>query len=160
MRRLILMRHAKSAWNTDAQGDHDRPLNPRGRRDAPRMGGLISEHGFSPAQVISSDSTRTRETWDRMSAAMPELEPVFTRRLYLSGLDDIADTLAGVDDAYDSVLLLGHNPGFSLAAGWLTGEAIELKTAYAAVMEADIERWEQTFRPSSWRLVALLTPKD
>jgi phosphohistidine phosphatase len=160
IRRLILMRHAKSAWNTNANGDHDRPLNPRGRRDAPRMGGLIVGQGFTPAQVFSSDSSRTRETWDGMWAAMPELDPVFTRRLYLSGIDDIAEIVASVDDACDSVLLLGHNPGFSMAAGWLTGEAIELKTAHAAVMEADIDRWTKAFLPGSWRLIALLTPKD
>ena len=160
MPRLILMRHAKSAWNTDAQGDHDRPLNGRGRRDSPHMGELLVTHDLVPDQVISSDSTRTRETWQGMSAAMPDLEPVFTRRLYLSGLDDIAEVVLGLDNEMETALLLGHNPGFSMAAGWLSGQPVELKTAYAAVMESEISRWEDAFRPGIWRLTTVLTPKD
>jgi len=124
------------------------------------MGELLVTHDLVPDQVISSDSTRTRETWQGMSAAMPDLEPVFTRRLYLSGLDDIAEVVLGLDNEMETALLLGHNPGFSMAAGWLSGQPVELKTAYAAVMESEISRWEDAFRPGIWRLTTVLTPKD
>lgn len=158
-RRLIIMRHAKSAWNTAAQSDHERPLNSRGRRDAPHLGRLVRDRGYTPARVISSDATRTRETWDGLMASMPDtLEPRFTETLYLSGLAAIRQIIETVADDVDSLLLLGHNPGFSLAASWLTGEEIELKTAYAAVLEAEGGTWADTLRIGRWRLVELLTP--
>jgi len=160
MPRLILMRHAKSAWNTNAQGDHDRPLNGRGRRNAPHMGTLFAHHDLIPDQVISSDSTRTRETWAGMSTVMPDLEPTFTRHLYLSGLEEIAEVVLGLGDGVETALLLGHNPGFSMATGWLSGQPVELKTAHAAVMEAEISTWLDAFQPGIWRLRMILTPND
>jgi len=159
-RRLIIMRHAKSAWNTAAQSDHQRPLNTRGRRDAPHLGHLIAVRGYVPAMVISSDATRTRETWEGLTASMPDhLEPRFTEALYLSGLRAIRAELETVPDDVSSLLLLGHNPGFSLAASWLSGEDIELKTAFAAVLEAEGETWDETLRLGHWTLAALLTPQ-
>jgi len=80
-RRLMLMRHAKSAWQSQAPSDHERPLNERGRRNAPRVGKRLAELGWVPDHVIGSDSRRTRETWERMQALMdretgPTLRPV------------------------------------------------------------------------------------
>ena len=158
-RRLIIMRHAKSAWNTGASSDHERPLNGRGRRDAPHLGRLIAARGFVPQVVVSSDSTRTRETWDGLMESMPPaLEPRFTSMLYLSGLAEIRDEIGGLADEVTSALLLGHNPGFSLAASWLTGNDIELKTAFAAVLETEGARWSETLKLGRWRLRDLLTP--
>lgn len=160
-RRLILMRHAKSAWNTGAHGDHERPLNLRGRRDAPHLGQLIAARGLVPAMVISSDATRTRETWDGLLESMPEdLEPRFTDALYLSGLAAIRAEIEAVPDAVPSLLMLGHNPGFSMAAGWLSGQEIELKTAFAAVLEAESATWSETLKLGYWRLADLLTPQS
>lgn len=159
-RRLIIMRHAKSAWNSAAQSDHDRPLNSRGRRDAPHIGRLIRDRGYTPAMVVSSDATRTRETWDGLMEALPaSLQPRFTESLYLSGLAAIRQVIEGVPAAVDSLLLLGHNPGFSLAASWLTGDEIELKTAFAAVLEAEGATWAETMRIGRWKLADLLTPE-
>ena len=160
MPRLILMRHAKSAWNTTAAGDHDRPLNGRGRRNAPHMGELLVARGLVPDCVISSDACRTRETWDGMSAAMPGVDPIFTRRLYLPGLEEIAEVVLGLNESVETALLLGHNPGFSMASGWLSGQHIELKTAHAAILEADIGSWLDAFQPGIWRLETVLTPHD
>lgn len=158
-RRLILMRHAKSAWNTGAHADHDRPLNLRGRRDAPHLGRLIAGRGYAPDRVISSDAVRTRETWDGLLESMPEgLEPTFTPALYLSGLAAIRHVIEAVPDDVPSLLLLGHNPGFSLAASWLSGEEIELKTAWAAVLEAESPTWAESMRIGRWKLADLLTP--
>lgn len=159
-RRLIVMRHAKSAWNTGAQGDHERPLNARGHADAPRLGELIVARGYTPARVISSDATRTRETWDGLMAAMPSIEPRFTQTLYLAGLSAVRQLVAEQPDELESLLLLGHNPGFSLAASWLCGGEIELKTAHAAVLEAEAGSWKETLRMGAWRLVEVLTPES
>jgi len=159
-RRLIIMRHAKSAWNTGAIGDHDRPLNRRGLRDAPHLGKVIATRGYTPTTVISSDATRTRETWDGLMEAMPDaLTPRFTRRLYLAGISAVRAELEALEDDVDSALLLGHNPGFSLAVGWLSGEDVELKTAFAAVLECESPSWAAAMKIERWTLVDLLTPR-
>jgi hypothetical protein len=72
-RRLMIMRHAKSAWSSDVASDHERPLNKRGRRDAPRVGKRLAKLGWVPEFVVSSDSRRTRETWERMQRRFPEV---------------------------------------------------------------------------------------
>ena len=66
-RRLIIMRHAKSSWTSGALSDHERPLNARGIRDAPRVGAALVKRGWLPQLVLSSDSERTRETFAGMS---------------------------------------------------------------------------------------------
>lgn len=159
-RRLIIMRHAKSAWNSGAHSDHERPLNSRGRRDAPHLGKLIAGRGYTPAMVVSSDATRTRETWDGLMQALPDLEPRFTDALYLSGLAAIRAEIGKIADDVPSLLILGHNPGFSMAASWLTGDDIELKTAFAAVLETEGHSWSETLKIGRWDLVDLLTPQS
>ncbi len=62
-RRLIVMRHAKSSWKHAGLTDHQRPLNKRGRKDAPRVARALIERGWTPRRVLSSDAARTRETW-------------------------------------------------------------------------------------------------
>ncbi len=160
-RRLIVMRHAKSSWKSDAPTDHERPLNKRGRRDAPRIGAALEAVGWRPELVISSDSERTRETWSRMEEALggaPEVR--FTRALYHAGLDEVCDALRAVDEAA-TVMLLGHNPGWEEVVDGLAGEATTMTTANAALLEIDAASWHEAVgRPGDWRLVDVLRPKE
>lgn len=161
MRRLILMRHAKSAWDTDAPHDHARPLSGRGRRDAPRVGAYLAELGWVPDRVLSSDSARTRETWIRMAAAFDHaIDVIWSRRLYAAGLEEIEEAVADQDDA-ETLLVLGHNPGWEDAVTWLTGEEEPLTTANAALLEGDHATWLDGFdAPRRWRLVEVVRPKE
>lgn len=156
-RLLIIMRHAQAGW-PDGVSDHDRPLTARGHRDAPRVGALIASRGYTPQVVISSDANRTTETWYGLMEQLPGLEPRFTRSLYLSGLVPIRQVVEGCDDATTNLLLLGHNPGFSMTASWLTGTDIELQTAYAAVMSCEGSTWAATMKVGRWKLLEVLTP--
>ena len=156
-RRLVLLRHAKSDWNT-GHTDHERPLNGRGRRDAPRMGALLVERGYVPDRVISSDAQRTRETWDGVQESLSDQEAHFNARLYLASPDTIANTVATQNDALNCVMLIGHNPGMSMVAGWLSGEDVELKTATAAVLEIDAPSWTAAMSPGTWTLVEVFRP--
>ncbi len=110
MKRLILVRHAKSSWANSDLPDKDRPLNERGRGAAGKIGRWLSRKGYQPQQVISSDALRCRETWE---IAAGELAPVadvrFERLLYLASADEIFDVLRTANA--DDVLLLGHMPG-------------------------------------------------
>jgi phosphohistidine phosphatase len=159
-RRLIIMRHAKSAWDTDAPDDHSRPLNERGRRDAPRMGRALEERGWVPDLVISSDSQRTRETWAGVQAELgAEPEVKFTRDLYHAGAMEIAEFCEEMGGASQTIMVLGHNPGWQQAVGYFSGERQRMTTANCALLEAEGE-WADLMQASTWRLVDLLRPKD
>lgn len=159
MRTLILMRHAKSSWDNAALSDHERPLNQRGRREAPVTGQRITSIGLSPEVVLSSDSTRTRETWDELCHLFPHLEPVFVHALYLGGLEDIRRAIYAQPDSVGSILCIGHNPGFSLTAGWLSGGHVMLKTSNAAILTSDAPSWLGSFERGAWSLTGHITPK-
>ncbi len=166
-RRLIVMRHAKSSWEDGVQTDHQRPLNRRGRRDAPAIARRLAEIGWVPHLVISSDSQRTRETFELISEPLSEhnrpapLDVVFTGSLYLSGLPDIRMQLSQVPDEVDSVLVLGHNPGWEAAVDWLCGASVMMTTANAALLEGAGDCWSDALAsPRSWKLHSVLRPKE
>lgn len=162
MKRLILLRHAKSDWASGAMTDHERPLNHRGRRDAPAIGEAIASLGWRPEVVISSDATRTRETWARMREALGvEAEPRLTAAFYLADLQAIREALADLPDEVTTVMVIGHNPGWEEAASTLTGQEITLTTANAAMLTVEAERWEEAILlDGCWRLAHLLRPRE
>ncbi|MBW2528971.1 MAG: histidine phosphatase family protein [Deltaproteobacteria bacterium] len=160
-RRLILMRHAKSAWDTDAPSDHARPLNKRGRRDAPRIGERLVEIGWEPELVLSSDSTRTKETWERMSSSFERPEIHFLPSLYGAGVATVRAELARVPAEVGTVLLLGHNPGWEEVLAHLTGSAQRMTTANAALLSVGAASWSiAADAEAGWRLDQLLRPKE
>ncbi len=113
MKRLILMRHAKSDWSGGALSDHDRPLNARGRDAAAALGAWLRSMHLVPDQVLCSSSERTGETC--LALEVPATTPtIFTRDLYLAADTDILRMLRRASG--DVVLTIGHNPGISFAA--------------------------------------------
>ncbi len=159
-RRLILMRHAKSAWGTDASSDHERPLSGRGRQDAPRIADQLIELEWEPDAVWSSDSRRTQETWDLMSERFADPpEANFARELYLADLDAICDAALGWSPDLHTVLVLGHNPGWEQALAALAGVAEPMTTANAALLVGQGDDWAEAL-DGEWRLEALLRPRD
>jgi len=157
--RLTVMRHAKSDRGAGFP-DHERPLNPRGRRAAPLVAARIVELGWTPDAVISSDATRTRQTWEGMSAAFPGVEPRFARGLYLAGPAEIADAICRLGDEVKSALVLGHNPGFSFACHWFAGAAVDLKTADAALLEIEDQTWLSAAGRHDWTLIDVVRARD
>ena len=157
LRRMIIMRHAKSSWKGETS-DHDRPLNKRGRREAPLVAAQLEERGWSPELVISSDATRTRETLARMVDQFhpwPQVE--FTPALYLAGPHALREAVAGVADEIATVMALGHNPGWEEAVAWLADERVQLATADAALLESSGDSWREALREEgAWQLVEVL----
>ncbi|MFC5720754.1 SixA phosphatase family protein [Streptomyces gamaensis] len=122
-RRLFVLRHAKSAWPPDV-ADHERPLAPRGRRDAPAAGRWLRAADCLPERVLCSTSLRTRQTW---ALAAPELggavPPVaYEPRLYRATLPELFDVLREVPDDVGALLCVGHNPGLQELVLALAGE--------------------------------------
>jgi phosphohistidine phosphatase len=161
MKRLILLRHAKSDW-AEGTSDHERPLNKRGRRDAPAIGAAIAELGWAPEVVFSSDAARTRETWERMRETLgSSAEATFSNALYLGDLEAIRQALGGVGSDVTTVMFIGHNPGWEDAASTLTGETIGLTTCNAAMLSVEADTWpEAASLDSRWRLEHLLRPRE
>jgi len=160
-RRLIIMRHAKSAWDTGASTDHDRPLNKRGRNDAPRVAAKIAELGWSPELTVSSDSKRTRQTYKRMRDAFEgEVQVRFTRSLYQAGLGAVQDELSDLSADVTTVMVLGHNPGWEDMLRKLCGHDLRLTTANAALLTIEAGSWAQAVSRDTWTLEHLLRPKE
>ncbi|MCA8921455.1 MAG: histidine phosphatase family protein [Planctomycetes bacterium] len=159
-RRLIVMRHAKSSWKEPGQEDHERPLNKRGRRDAPRIAAELAERGWAPATVLCSSAVRTQETWGLMQAELEsEADLELRSDFYLAGLDAVRDALEELPDAASPVLVLGHNPGWESMASTLAGEPIGMTTANAVLLEGEGESWPLALA-GPWRVAAVLRPKE
>ena len=154
------MRHAKAAWTSDDSDDHARPLDERGRRDAPRIAARLVEIGWLPDIVISSDSERTRQTLELMHACLRDTRSTtFTRDLYLAGVDEAVRALAKTEDDTACVLLLGHNPGWEDVLMWLSRERSGLGTANAALLECAASTWAESIaREGDWSLKEILRP--
>jgi len=154
------MRHAKSSWTSGAPTDHQRPLNKRGRRAAPLVGTRLRELGWIPDLVIASDSQRTRETWQRMQAEFPDpIAERFSSAFYHGGLADIASESTMLTRDISTLLVLGHNPGFEDAVAALGGQWVRMTTANAALLESDLDDWEDAMG-ADWTLVEVLRPKE
>jgi phosphohistidine phosphatase len=109
MRRLLLLRHAKSSWADAGLRDHERPLNARGREAAPRVGRYLDREGLVPDLVLCSSARRTCETVARLR--LPEKVPVeVSHDLYLGSPDAVLDLVRQVDDTVATLLVVGHNP--------------------------------------------------
>jgi phosphohistidine phosphatase len=157
---LILSRHAKSAWGTEAPSDHARPLNKRGRRSAEVLGDWLRSRKYVPDLVISSSSQRTRETFARMSLTVPV---VFTERLYLASADIILNVLTEAEAP--KVMILGHNPGIAAFAHQLVKSPPEhhrfddFPTGSTLVADFDIKTWDKV-KWSSGKVRDFIVPRE
>jgi phosphohistidine phosphatase len=161
-RRLIVMRHAKSSWSSPATTDHARPLNDRGRQDAPRVAARLVELNWHPEFILSSDAQRTRETAERMRGAWKrEVPEEFTPLLFHAGYEGLADVISIVPDDVAALLVLGHNPGWQELVLTLSGASVEMKTATAALLLGSGEHWSDALRNRRrWELVDVVYPRE
>jgi len=124
MPRLILLRHAKSDWPAGV-ADHDRPLGKRGRRDAPLIGAAMAARALVPELAIVSTATRTRQTWDLVKPALGPVPERFERAIYEAEPEAILAVIRAVDDGCGTLLIVGHNPGLELIAGFLSAKGLQ-----------------------------------
>jgi phosphohistidine phosphatase len=166
MKRLYLLRHAKSSWDDPTLADSDRPLARRGRRAAKVMAEHLRREGTSPELVLCSPSRRTRETLERIAPGLGKNAEVrIEPELYAGSAATLLEQLHGVPDEVDSVLLVGHNPAIqelalSLARRGSESERVREKfpTAALATLELDAS-WPQ-LAPGSAELLAFVRPKE
>ena len=160
MKRLYVLRHAKSSWDDASLADYDRPLNDRGLETAPFMGRLMRERGYLPDAVLSSPAKRARNTAKLASEAAELKSPIlFAEQIYEASPQTLVKVLAGVDDKAGSAMVVGHNPGMEGLIRLLTGETAAMPTAALAVVDLDIEKWSQIDHLTG-KLVEVLRPKE
>ena len=156
VRTLILLRHAKSDYPPGV-ADHDRPLAPRGRRDAPRAGEWIAQHCPVPDLVLVSSARRAQETWALASQSFPASTRVEEeRRIYEAPLDVLERLVVGLDENLSTVVMVGHNPGLENLATALATDgdpdalgrmAMKYPTSGIAVLEGH-GAWADMLRQS------------
>jgi phosphohistidine phosphatase len=162
MKTLLMLRHAKSSWDDSSLDDHERPLNGRGERDAPRMGALIRKQRLLPDLVISSDAARARTTAAAMAAAAGYTgETLLDARLYHASVGEILSVLRSVPRAAaNRVMIVGHNPGLEELVAQLTGQREAFPTAALAQITLPIDGWSELDSSTRGTLVGLWRPRD
>lgn len=125
LRRLVVLRHAKSAWPTGVP-DHERPLAPRGRRDAPAAGRALAEADCLPDLALCSTAVRARQTWELAAEQWGTPPPVrLDERLYGADVPELLDAVREVPDQVRTLLLIGHNPGLEELVLELAGDGLD-----------------------------------
>jgi phosphohistidine phosphatase len=161
MKTLLVLRHAKSSWSDPALDDHERPLNKRGRRDAPRMGKLVRKHGLIPDIVICSDAVRARLTAEAVAeAARYPGKILLDQQLYMASPADIFSLLRRMRENAETVMIVGHNPGLEELVAQLTGEQQDLPTAALAHIVLPIDQWRDLKLSTRGTLQGRWRPKD
>jgi phosphohistidine phosphatase len=160
MKTLLILRHAKSSWDDPALDDHERPLNARGEKDAPRMGRRARDERLAPELILSSDARRAHQTAAAMADATGGpmlLDP----RLYHASAAEILTVLRSVvQDSVATVMIVGHNPGLEELIALVTGEREPLPTAALAQIALPIERWSAFDTAIRGTLIGLWRPKE
>lgn len=161
MKRLFIVRHAKSSWDFPELNDHDRPLNKRGKKNAPEMGQRLAKRKIRPESMITSPARRAADTANLIANEVSfslkniQKEPLF----YLASISEMISVLHHVPNNIDTLMVFGHNPGLTDLANVLSGADIyNIPTSGIAEIEFDISSWNEIERKSG-KLISFDYPK-
>lgn len=155
MKTLFLVRHAKSSWDDPSLADHERPLNDRGKRDAPKMGERLARRGVTADLILSSSAVRALTT-ARIIAEKIGYDPksiVADRRIYGAQVSTLLYLIQELDDEHERVMLFGHNPELTELAHRFSGDIGDMPTCAVVELTFDTPRWADivTCRPVAVR---------
>lgn len=168
MKRLFLLRHAKSSWAEEGVSDFDRPLDERGERAAAAIAVFCRQIGLTPDQVICSPAARTRATWARLAAEGVTAGQVdFEDRVYGAAPGALAQLVTMLPATAAEVLIVGHNPGIEALALWLAADADPARTELALKFptgafvgfDLDLKAWDD-LAAGQGRVTHYVTPKQ
>lgn len=144
MKKLFLIRHAKSSWDDPSLTDFNRPLNERGMRDAPRMARILAQAHPEIDLVVHSPAKRATETAQIFINTMdnPQLEVLAMTEIYDASLNTLKGIVNNLDDQYSNVVLVGHNPGFSALLNYFSDQIYDMPTCSIAEIMFDQESWK------------------
>lgn len=161
MKELMIMRHAKSSWKDSELSDHERPLNKRGKKDAPLMGKKLKKESIIPQIILSSSAVRCQMT---VEALVEEInfkgEIKYLDLLYMAELETIVDILKDLPEDFKRVMLVGHNPGLEGMVQLLGGKIDSMPTAAIAYIILPIKKWKDLNKKTEGELAKLWRPRD
>ncbi len=161
MKTLLLLRHAKSSWKQPEQPDHDRPLNKRGKKEAPKVGKYLKENDLVPDMILSSTARRAHDTAQAVAEACSfEGQINLYQDLYLSEPACYLDILHCLPDDARRVLVVGHNPDMEEFLILLTDVNEPMTTAALAVVDLPISSWQELNEATDGRLHTLWSPRE
>lgn len=147
MKQLILIRHAKSDWSNPEFADYQRPLNQRGKRDAPEMGRRLKKLGIEPQLILLSIAERTKETMSLLlpSAGWEKVDKIEKEWLYLASTQEYVKAVEKMHDEVDVVCICGHNPSITEVINYFTGENLgNVPTCGVGIIDFDVDSWKLT----------------
>ena len=151
MKYLTLLRHAKSSWEETGRVDIERPLNKRGKHDAPLMGKVIAEKVQQPDRILCSPAKRARKTAKLVAEAMsfPKKRIDIVEEIYNADVDALLTVLYGLENEIQRVMLIGHNPSITGLLNYLAPSGIDnMPTCGTAYIELPVESWNSLTRGS------------
>jgi len=160
MKRLFVLRHAKSSWSDAELADFERPLNDRGLAAAPFMGRLMKDRNLTPDIVLSSPASRARQTTELVREAAgwkPKIR--FDDRIYEASPLTLLRVAEELSNGIGSAMVVGHNPGMEGFIRVLTGRLESMPTAALAIIDLAIDDWA-LIAAGSGRLVEVIRPKE
>lgn len=162
-KRLLIMRHAKSSWELGYNSDHQRPLNERGKRDAPRMAQFLVQQNCIPELIFCSTARRAVETAQLLIKGLGQFDSenwLLCDDLYHAPPRCYLDRLASLNNRpLDCVMVVGHNPGLEQLVAQLSGRFEAMPTAAIAHFEFDIDHWDDIIGEPG-RIVDFWRPKE
>ena len=161
MKSVLILRHGKSSWKDQGLTDHDRPLNKRGKRDAPHMGALLKNEHLVPEVIISSTAIRARTTAEAVSKASGYKGEInLNRSLYAAEPEAYFDVMHDLSDDYVRALIVGHNPGLEEVVEMLTGEIQLMPTCSLAHVKLPVDSWLKIDYKIKGKLAGIWRPRD
>ena len=162
MKTLLILRHAKSSWKDMSLSDHDRPLNKRGKRDAPRIGQWMRKQNLRPDSIISSTAKRARKTALAVAdeTGFSRDDVLLTRDLYHAYPDTYIEFLQKLPDNHQIALVVGHNPGIEELVAHFAGGYEQMQTGALAHVVIDIDRWSELKSDERGVLKGVMRPKE
>ncbi|MEQ1644347.1 MAG: histidine phosphatase family protein [Pyrinomonadaceae bacterium] len=160
MKTLLILRHAKSSWDDASLSDFERPLNARGLRAAPFMGGLMRRRELIPETILSSPAMRARTTTELVQQAGAfDAEIKFDHDIYEASPGNLRQAISEIDNEFATALLVGHNPGIEGFIRYLTGKLEPMPTAALAMIELNVDSWSEV-DDGCGKLTAVVRPRD
>jgi len=161
MKTLLLLRHAKSSWKQPDMNDHDRPLNKRGKKEAPNVGKYLKANDLVPDLILSSTARRAHDTAQAVAEESGfEGHIDLYQDLYLSDTACYLDILQSLPNTASRVLVVGHNPEMDELLTLLTDVSQHMTTAALAQINLPITSWQELNEATDGRLQNLWTPRE
>lgn len=161
MKTLFIVRHAKSSWDNPELRDHERPLNARGKKNAPEMGKRLKKRKILPDLIISSTAERAKKTARKIAEEIgyPREKILKSDELYHADVEDLMDIVQMQSDSVKNLMIVGHNPGFTDFANFLAdADIVNIPTSGVVAIKFSVEQWFQIV-PSSGIVLFFDYPK-